>query len=806
MNASKDLNTKRRKSVMIPSKIGLESLKSSEIKDEKENQKKNIKSRKSVQLKRQMTIQEDNSEKTLKRRASLTSSVEQIKVSQLAKRRSSYSDLFLLKLNYIPNDFSLTQKPESGYSNLYKNGIRVFDELDKENSNSFKSSFTLSNNVSKTSLDKKYMRRSSLQPNFFRNQNFDFLNCGDDSLGNKYDKNNTGRSTRNLSKKKKHKKKKKNNSSSSESNSDSSNSDFNSSEISSNSNSDIEEKARKKLGLFEKERELKKNNSDKIEGKALRNSFQEHNNNNEIFSHRKNRKNKTVRLNGCEERIKYLLGNGSIIKDQVNNHIIKEVEEEYEDGRLSNNILSNSLKNTKGNFWKRDLLKEQLDKINEMEDEVKKLILKKNHSFNNIKTKNVEEMILDKKDFYKFFHRSKSLGNILIKNKRYNMNNIENIIKENKELNSKIYNKDLKGEEYKKLKLDGITYDETANNTNEKVNSPSSLLKLNPDELNSSEIKKKNGESFFTKGKISFLEIENDNKKNYSKIFKKNYLNNINNSEKKKEDDSYKIINDLLNKIKSKNIENKNILNLYKEENEKELEHLKKQKEEIKERKIQFSKEKKEKENEKIKQYSEKRNRNKNKIFENVKFNSKTIATTLPIYPNYENKTKLNENTLEFLSEPILTSKENNLMSFKHSLNETEILSPKKEKDSNNLNEDNLNNIIDNDNIISSNVSLNIDELNNLKSINNRSLQDNIKNKPVKVKNERKYLNMLKNDLLGLNQRKNNIKKPWPFNIIQLKKCRKDYIMPVNDMDDVIEINNVYMSLNESLNVLNKKN
>ncbi len=534
MNASKDLNTKRRKSVMIPSKIGLESLKSSEIKDEKENQKKNIKSRKSVQLKRQMTIQEDNSEKTLKRRASLTSSVEQIKVSQLAKRRSSYSDLFLLKLNYIPNDFSLTQKPESGYSNLYKNGIRVFDELDKENSNSFKSSFTLSNNVSKTSLDKKYMRRSSLQPNFFRNQNFDFLNCGDDSLGNKYDKNNTGRSTRNLSKKKKHKKKKKNNSSSSESNSDSSNSDFNSSEISSNSNSDIEEKARKKLGLFEKERELKKNNSDKIEGKALRNSFQEHNNNNEIFSHRKNRKNKTVRLNGCEERIKYLLGNGSIIKDQVNNHIIKEVEEEYEDGRLSNNILSNSLKNTKGNFWKRDLLKEQLDKINEMEDEVKKLILKKNHSFNNIKTKNVEEMILDKKDFYKFFHRSKSLGNILIKNKRYNMNNIENIIKENKELNSKIYNKDLKGEEYKKLKLDGITYDETANNTNEKVNSPSSLLKLNPDELNSSEIKKKNGESFFTKGKISFLEIENDNKKNYSKIFKKNYLNNINNSEKKK--------------------------------------------------------------------------------------------------------------------------------------------------------------------------------------------------------------------------------------------------------------------------------
>ncbi len=771
---------------MLSSKMTLESLKLSETKDEKEKQNKNVKKT----FKRQMTLQTENSEKTLKRRESLTSSVKQIKNSQIERRRASYSDLFLLKLNYVSNDINLSQKHESGYSNLYKNGIRVFDDLEKENSKSLKGSFTLPNSISKASINKKYMRTSSLQPNFFRNKNFNLLNCSDDAFGIKNNKSNEYIS--NVSNKKKRKKKNENNSSDNESNnSNNSNSGDNSFESSLNSSdSNFEEKARKKLDLIEKERELKKNNSDKINGKnSFRKSFQGVNNNKEVFNHRKNRKNKTVRLNACEERIKSLLSNSISIENHVNSQIIKEVEEEYEEGRLSN-----SLRNTKGNFWKKDLLKEQLDKINELDEEVKKHILIKHHSFHNIRNNNIEEMNLDKKDIDKFINRSKSLGNVLTKKKGYNMNNIEDIIKKNKALNS----------DYKKLKFDGITYEDTVNNTNEKNNS--STLKLNSDELNSSEIKKKNGESFFTKGKISFLEIENDNKKNYSKIFKKNYLNNINNSEKKKEDDSYKIINDLLNKIKSKNIENKNILNLYKEENEKELEHLKKQKEEIKERKIQFSKEKKEKENEKIKQYSEKRNRNKNKIFENVKFNSKTIATTLPIYPNYENKTKLNENTLEFLSEPILTSKENNLMSFKHSLNETEILSPKKEKDSNNLNEDNLNNIIDNDNIISSNVSLNIDELNNLKSINNRSLQDNIKNKPVKVKNERKYLNMLKNDLLGLNQRKNNIKKPWPFNIIQLKKCRKDYIMPVNDMDDVIEINNVYMSLNESLNVLNKKN
>ena len=59
--------------------------------------------------------------------------------------------------------------------------------------------------------------------------------------------------------------------------------------------------------------------------------------------------------------------------------------------------------------------------------------------------------------------------------------------------------------------------------------------------------------------------------------------------------------------------------------------------------------------------------------------------------------------------------------------------------------------------------------------------------------------------MLDLKKRKNNIKKPYNFKNIQLKKFRKGYIMPVNDMDDVIEINNVYISLNGSLNVSHKK-
>ena len=196
--------------MLSSSKMTLESLKLSETKDEKEKQNKNVKKT----FKRQMTIQTENSEKTLKRRESLTSSVKQIKNSQIERRRVSYSDLFLLKLNYVSNDINLSQKHESGYSNLYKNGIRVFDDLEKENSKSLKSSFTLPNSISKASINKKYMRTSSLQPNFFRNKNFNLLNCSDDAFGIKNNKSNEY--IRND--KKKRKKKNENNSSDNENN------------------------------------------------------------------------------------------------------------------------------------------------------------------------------------------------------------------------------------------------------------------------------------------------------------------------------------------------------------------------------------------------------------------------------------------------------------------------------------------------------------------------------------------------------------------------------------------------------------
>ena len=57
-------------------------------------------------------------------------------------------------------------------------------------------------------------------------------------------------------------------------------------------------------------------------------------------------------------------------------------------------------------------------------------------------------------------------------------------------------------------------------------------------------------------------------------------------------------------------------------------------------------------------------------------------------------------------------------------------------------------------------------------------------NEFYKKKSERKKLNLIENSA---------------------RKNIKDYIMPVNDLDDVIQINNIYMNLSPNFNI-NKKN
>ena len=749
---------KSRKSIQLTSSL-LKAF-TQPTKTEKTSSKKSIKRRKSIQgipPKGLGLNQNNHDKKNIKRRSSInnTSSLDKLHYNQKNQRRQSYSELFMLKLNYVSNDIGLSQKSEGAYSNFYKDGKRVFDDLEK--SNSLKNSFALSN--SKTDLKEiKYRRRASLQPNC--NLNFDFLSFGD------YKKKNRDNESR----------------SDSSNSSDSNNSSFDSSHI--NSSEDIETKAKKKMELIEKEKELK-NSKKRIP----------------IINNEKNRKN--------------LLNNGIILEDPNENkeHGAANDDDEIDEEKDYNNVISDNLKKI---FNIRDSLKEQLEKINNLDEEMKKQILKRYNSLENINNKYNKDFILHKKDLEPFFKRSKSL-NTLMKdyNKKYNMNNIEEIISKN--LNEK---------NSKKLNLDGELIEGKINQTNDETlniktnfNSPneqnlikskSGIKTLGNDnhspsglkDLNSSEIKKKNIESFLTRGgKISFLEFDEIDKKAVDKFKKKQ--EEIKTTTKKEEEDTNTVIDNLLNRIKEKNKEKINILSTFKEENEKKLIELKQKKNELEEKKLQLNKEKKEKEEIKHMRM------NGNKM-SNLKSHYKTLSieltTSLDNYKNNNDTLKNQnyyENSLNLLSQPIITKKEkkfNLRNTIKH-----EFLNSNINLDNNNIDDELNNNIIKNNNY---------DFFKNLNMSNRNSLLDQKTYTDGKeslrssynlsqAQKGKKYLRLLKRDMNDFYKKANGKKHS---NVITLttRKNIKDYIMPVNDLDDVIQINNIYMNLSPNFNI-NKK-
>ena len=51
------------------------------------------------------------------------------------KLRKTYLEIFKDKLNYVGPNFQLSEKPTRAYSNLYKDEIRIFNEIEKNNNN-----------------------------------------------------------------------------------------------------------------------------------------------------------------------------------------------------------------------------------------------------------------------------------------------------------------------------------------------------------------------------------------------------------------------------------------------------------------------------------------------------------------------------------------------------------------------------------------------------------------------------------------------------------------------------------------------
>ena len=280
-----------------------------------------------------------------------------------------------------------------------------------------------------------------------------------------------------------------------------------------------------------------------------------------------------------------------------------------------------------------------------------------------------------------------------------------------------------------------MTYDNIATlspknsrNMNEKNISPS-LLKYNSDELNSSEIKKRNAESFLTRGgKISFFDIDNENNRNdYSHSFKKSKMINNNSNKKDERNIIDEEINKLINKIREKNLGETQILSLYKKDQEKKIEQLKQEKIEMVEKKIKFLKEKKEKENQKMQNFRISRSRNLGT--QTLKTNSRQISIALPISPTYnENIYSSSNNNINKLTEPIITGKETKIKSLKHLLKDKDSsnILDKEDNDKQNLTQTNIKHNKTVNKFRSANRIVKKGSINKLKL---KEVQENIRNK-----------------------------------------------------------------------------
>ena len=916
MIVNKQNNIGRRKSVINESNISLN----------KEGQNKKFGSPSPKRKRRSVFNSQDSPENIKSKKIIINTdniNVEKIKGKtnfQNQKRRGSYSDLFKLKQNYITNDIHLSQKQGSKYSDLYKNGIRVFEDFDIEdkknsNNNSLKNSFSLSMNKSKKNLKNLTIGRRASMPCTLRNKNFNLL----DGLGIKSEKNGNGNdeynrtlSNNNINKNKKDK---------SNSDNDCSSSSLISSSLSSNDKKDSEISTNE-IGV---KNNLCNQNCDKINNKSsFKKSFQSNGSNK---ASKKNSKRTSRKITSGDEKNKNLIRNVDEGNDKGENKI-KEVDEK---GRKNNKLNGDTRKRK---FKKNNNIKckeKQLnDKINNLDEDIKKQVLKKNNSFEKNESKFNEEFKLREKDIEKFLIKSESLGNLLIKHKKYNMRNLNRILENNKFLNFEcftakrifkaqlkdkinnldddikkqvlkrnnsfennefiinkefklnikdiekflikskslgnifknkkyniknielliskykiLYSQNLKDklklytvsnenkinhtdtitkvnfdlsdtkpsllnklksilksndntpESLKKVSYDNIFSLKNSRNINTKIYSPSSI-KYNSEELHSSEIKN-NVESFLTReGKVSFFVNEN-NKSDLTLSLKKSKTNNDSN-EKENKDKTDKEINRLINKIKEQNLKKSEVLFLYKENQEKKLKQLKKEKSEIVEKKIKFFKEKREKENKKMQHFRE--SRNKNLGTQTWKTNTRQILIALPLSPSYNQNIYSSNKKLNVLSQPISTGKEKKLMSLKHLLkNKESILN--KEDIKRNLSEKKLNDKKTLNKFRS--IITNANNENKKKKINDIKVIYKSRNSKLShFKTESSYLDNVKNDVNELSKRKNNYF--ISYSAIKLRKYNKDYIMPVNDMDDVIQYNNVYSSLNENLSRINKSN
>ena len=665
----------------------------------------------------------------------------------LKKEKSSYSNIFKEKLKYVSTDIGLSQNTNGSYSHLYKDGIKMnTEDFDNKSCASLKNSIILSQSdrymTAGNSPNKKYNSPLKISP--FKKKNpiiFSPFKNGNKGKNNDYDKENN------------------------------------------------------------------KNNSDK-------NINKNENKNKDKNSFRKSNKNKKSVKSPSKKNINKTI-NEDIVKsnNELINNDIKEVKEEDEkDNQLG--IKLYNLINIDEDDSKKNSEKQLISSLknNKLDNKNKKLVLfgkndillKNNNSYEGFSKKNkyfdlnnseIEkylkktkscEFTYNYKDFEtikELLYYDKNIDNINQKYLNKNLLNISNDNENKKNDETKIKTIFSKGKNINNI--NNVLIKSIKNNSNSIFNKKSNFeeqsnLNNSNSYKNTLESQKSNYQSYILRKGKKIIKSEN------SSINVDSVNSDNNNQLKKSIEETNEEINNLIKKIRESSKDKNDILINYKQQHEKELEKLMKEKSDLKEKKFKLFQEKAQK-NQKKKQ------KNENESFRK---NWKKLLINLPIQNTLQNTNKEEKkqnnlklskarSDLSILSEPMNNNKvfifkknsEKKYLSFRK-ISETKKDSKSSYNKSNSIN--------NNNDLLGKNENL---------IIHGYSNKNNSEEKKT-------YLEIVKEDVKNL--KLNKLTKKFPFKP-RRKINSKNYIMPVNNLNDVIKIKDAYYNINANKTVNIKK-
>ena len=687
------------------------------------------------------------------------------------KLRKTYLEIFKDKLNYVGPNFQLSEKPTGAYSNLYKDGIRMFDEIEKNNNSNFSSLKNSTIAPSKSEKNVSYMGgRKKLKSPFKNNLS-----------KNPYEKLNFPYNiNKSMDKKKKEKKAKKKIKSEDEILSKTINSENGNEE-------NIIDEIEKKL-----EPEIENNNS--IENNKKQKMKKIMFNDNPIYNDKKieNRNNLFRKTNEYDiKKYNHVYGVNTFGHNRIlslkewnfkNNQFEKLKFDLYGKNHFNfnrffdNDKLFSNYNNSKSNFHFRN----NKGFFQNLFSSGKKFhfknyknhyshLLKHSHSCINKKSKSDKFFDLNHPEIKKFLKKSKTYDFLF----------------NNKDLS--LINDLLNDLHYNFYKTNGIRKGILKDFKSNSIYKRNPALKYQNNRFNTMDhldkrkkLKFKNGYDNKRKSLKNLLLINgkriDDTYLSFFDSIQADYFNN---------DDTNERINLLIHKIKKSNLEKNNILKCYQEQCQKDLKELQNEKNDLQEKKFSYFKEKRlKKVNEKLKPKSRNSNIKKGHsktLSINLKSNNKNLIQ----FENYNDNENLNNNfqkaksNINLLTEPTTNKDYNKINSSERNYRNWEFSTCKTER-------------------------IDLENNNNLKSRNNKAICrksfsdifDYKRNNEISEKND--YINKVKEDLEYLKKEKLNKSTSYSANNLnQINK--KINIMPVNSLKDVVEMKDFYYNLNTKL-------